>query len=60
MNRFITRGIALVLTLVCCLQLAITDSNSGAENDLVWSKNSNPLFLKDVPHNLSTLIRCSN
>ena len=45
MNRFIARAIALVSTLVCCLQLAITDSNSGAENDLVWSKNSNPLFL---------------
>ena len=27
--------------------------------DLVRSKNLNALFLKDVPHSLSILIRCS-
>jgi hypothetical protein len=45
MNRFITRAIALVLTVVCCLQLAITDSISGAENDLPRTESNEPFLL---------------
>ena len=55
MNRFITRVMALVLTLVCCLQLTITDSISGTDNDLPRTGSSEP-FLLSLPEQTGPVV----